>query len=81
MKEYSDSFINKYDDMRISVSTTTTDDKINKNHNKKRAINIGIDIGCDGFYVDLTSKEVEKLILMIKTAKNKLNQTDSIEVI
>lgn len=61
MKEYYDSFITKDDEYRVSVSTD------------KGKIRLGIDIGCDGEFVDLGKKEVNQVINMLKLASKKVN--------
>lgn len=61
MNEYCDSFITKNDEYRISVNTD----------NGK--ICLGIDIGCDGEFVELSKKETNQLINMLKLASKKVN--------
>ena len=61
MKEYCDSIITKDDEYRISVNTD----------NGK--ICLGIDIGCDGEFIELSKKEANQLINMLKLASKKVN--------
>lgn len=63
MKNYNESFETKKDDMHISVSSNY----------QENCVIIGIDVGVDGFYAGLTTKEVDKLISMLKMASKKVN--------
>lgn len=63
MKNYNESFETKRDDMHISVSSNY----------QENCVIIGIDVGVDGFYAGLTTKEVDKLITMLKMASKKVN--------
>lgn len=60
-KRFGDSFITKTDNYCVSVSELE-----NKN------VMLGIDIGCDGFYTELTKKELDKLISMLEKAKKQI---------
>ena len=40
---------------------------------QENCVIIGIDVGVDGFYTQLTTKEVDKLISMLKMASKKIN--------
>lgn len=63
MKNYNKLFENERNDMRISVSSNY----------QENCVIIGIDVGVDGFYAELTTKEVDKLISMLKMASKKVN--------
>ena len=63
MKNYNEAFENERDDMHISVSSNY----------QENCVIIGIDVGVDGFYAELTTKEVDKLISMLKMASKKVN--------
>lgn len=60
MKEYSKNFITKDEEYCVSVRTS------------KDKVVLGIDIGIDGFYADLTKKEIDELIDMLKGARKKI---------
>ena len=60
MKEYSENFITKDGEYCVSVRT------------QKDKVVLGIDICIDGFYADLTKKEIDELITMLKNARKKI---------
>lgn len=64
MKEYYESFESKTDQNRVSVFTN------------KGLVVVGVDIGVDGFEVQLNSKEVKQLISMLKSASKKANKVE-----
>lgn len=59
MKEYRDDFITRDGEYRISVST------------EKGKVTLGIDIGVSGKFAELSKKETEQLINMLKAANKK----------
>lgn len=64
MKEYYESFESKADQNRVSVFTN------------KGLVVVGVDIGVDGFEAQLNSKEVKRLISMLKSASKKANKVE-----
>lgn len=64
MKEYYESFESKADQNRVSVFTN------------KGLVVVGVDIGVDGFDTQLNSKEVKRLISMLKAASKKINKVE-----
>lgn len=64
MKEYYESFEAKADQNRVSVFTN------------KGLVVVGVDIGVDGFEAQLNSKEVKRLISMLKAASKKINKVE-----
>lgn len=60
MKEYSNGFDTKDKKYHISVFSN------------KGTITLGIDMGCDGYFADLSKNEIDELIVMLKDAKKKV---------
>lgn len=65
MKYYNEKFMTKTDDMCVSVRQL-----------ENNTIQLGIDVGVDGFYAELTNKEIDKLIGMLKEARKVRNKSE-----